>query len=229
MANVRDLCGQLLLPTDLPLPHGRHADRAGRRVPRGRRLRHQATAASTTPTSRASTSPLQPSSRRTSPRATGSVGDRRRRGGVGRAGERARADHQGRRGWPVRRVRGLLRRLARRSSAARSPSPTATGRRPRSATAARSRSSRSPGPEGSDQTTVKNATFGFAPEYRIGKAPGHVGRVRDRVRRASTARPRTSSSRARWPRARDGPRLARREAQPPWNPRPYVARRPCPG
>jgi hypothetical protein len=31
------------------------------------------------------------------------------------------------------------------------------------------------GPEGSGtQTTVKNAAFGFAPEFRVGKAPGHV-------------------------------------------------------
>ena len=31
------------------------------------------------------------------------------------------------------------------------------------------------GPEGSGaQTTVKNAAFGFAPEYRVGKAPGPV-------------------------------------------------------
>jgi hypothetical protein len=32
-----------------------------------------------------------------------------------------------------------------------------------------------PGPEGSDaQTTVRNAFFGFAPEYRIGRAPSRV-------------------------------------------------------
>jgi hypothetical protein len=32
-----------------------------------------------------------------------------------------------------------------------------------------------PGPEGSGaQTTVKNAAFGFAPEFRVGKAPGAV-------------------------------------------------------
>ncbi len=31
------------------------------------------------------------------------------------------------------------------------------------------------GPEGSDtQTTVKNAAFGFAPEFRVGRAPGHM-------------------------------------------------------
>src|SRR5207244_2390955 len=31
-----------------------------------------------------------------------------------------------------------------------------------------------PGPEGSDaQTTVKNAAFGFAPEFRVGKTSGH--------------------------------------------------------
>jgi hypothetical protein len=31
------------------------------------------------------------------------------------------------------------------------------------------------GPEGSGtQTTVKNAAFGFAPEYRVGRAPGHM-------------------------------------------------------
>jgi hypothetical protein len=31
------------------------------------------------------------------------------------------------------------------------------------------------GPEGSNtQTTVKNAAFGFAPEYRVGKTSGHV-------------------------------------------------------
>ncbi|MGH2985050.1 MAG: DUF1326 domain-containing protein [Solirubrobacterales bacterium] len=32
-----------------------------------------------------------------------------------------------------------------------------------------------PGPEGSDsQTTVKNAMFGFAPEFRIGRAPAKI-------------------------------------------------------
>jgi hypothetical protein len=32
-----------------------------------------------------------------------------------------------------------------------------------------------PGPEGSNtQTTVKNAMFGFAPEFRIGRAPGRM-------------------------------------------------------
>jgi hypothetical protein len=31
------------------------------------------------------------------------------------------------------------------------------------------------GPEGSNaQTTVKNAAFGFAPEFRVGRAPGHL-------------------------------------------------------
>lgn len=31
-----------------------------------------------------------------------------------------------------------------------------------------------PGPEGSDaQTTVRNAAFGFAEEFRVGRAPGH--------------------------------------------------------
>jgi hypothetical protein len=31
------------------------------------------------------------------------------------------------------------------------------------------------GPEGSGaQTTVKNAAFGFAPEFRVGRAPGHM-------------------------------------------------------
>ena len=31
------------------------------------------------------------------------------------------------------------------------------------------------GPEGSGtQTTVKNAAFGFAPEFRVGRAPGHL-------------------------------------------------------
>src|SRR6266567_4765706 len=31
-----------------------------------------------------------------------------------------------------------------------------------------------PGPEGSNaQTTVKNAAFGFAPEFRVGKSSGH--------------------------------------------------------
>jgi hypothetical protein len=31
-----------------------------------------------------------------------------------------------------------------------------------------------PGPEGSDsQTTVKNAAFGFAPEFRVGRSSGH--------------------------------------------------------
>jgi hypothetical protein len=31
------------------------------------------------------------------------------------------------------------------------------------------------GPEGSDaQTTVKNAAFGFAEEFRVGRAPGHI-------------------------------------------------------
>jgi hypothetical protein len=31
-----------------------------------------------------------------------------------------------------------------------------------------------PGPEGSGtQTTVKNAPFGFAPEFRVGKSSGH--------------------------------------------------------
>ena len=31
-----------------------------------------------------------------------------------------------------------------------------------------------PGPEGSNaQTTVKNAAFGFAPEFRVGKTSGH--------------------------------------------------------
>ena len=34
------------------------------------------------------------------------------------------------------------------------------------------------GPEGSDtQTTVKNAAFGFAPEYRVGKAPGKMSNL----------------------------------------------------
>jgi hypothetical protein len=32
-----------------------------------------------------------------------------------------------------------------------------------------------PGPEGSDtQTTVKNAAFGFAPEFRVGRTSGHM-------------------------------------------------------
>lgn len=32
-----------------------------------------------------------------------------------------------------------------------------------------------PGPEGSDaQTTVRNAAFGFAEEFRVGRAPGHM-------------------------------------------------------
>jgi hypothetical protein len=32
-----------------------------------------------------------------------------------------------------------------------------------------------PGPEGSGaSTTVKNAMFGFAPEFRVGRAPGHM-------------------------------------------------------
>ena len=32
-----------------------------------------------------------------------------------------------------------------------------------------------PGPEGSNaQTTVKNAAFGFAEEFRVGRAPGHL-------------------------------------------------------
>src|SRR5260221_8393996 len=42
-----------------------------------------------------------------------------------------------------------------------------------------------PGPEGSDtQTTVKNAAFGFAPEFRVGKSSGHSDVSADELRPA---------------------------------------------
>jgi hypothetical protein len=57
-----------------------------------------------------------------------------------------------------------------------------------------------PGPEGRNaDTTVRNAAFGFAEEFRVGKSSGHSTSMGSRSTRPTARRP-TTSSPARWPR-----------------------------
>ncbi|WP_354254045.1 DUF1326 domain-containing protein [Arthrobacter sp. UYEF21] len=64
-----------------------------------------------------------------------------------------------------------------------------------------------PGPDGG-VTTVKNAMYGFAPEFRIGEGPGLDSSASSST--ASTAKRRTSHSPVKWPRAPRRPGPARR-------------------
>ena len=223
----RDLRGKLFLPTDLPLPRGRHPDRAGRRVPRGSSFSASSdgslddTDLSGVNFALCNHLPVEPHLRQLE------RGDRRRRGGLRRAGRAP---------WSASaRARRAAHSATSPTSTATTSAPSATrsrfsdGDRPSASVGSRARCTFEPlaGPGGHRRRSRARCSASL-PNTGSARRPGKSDRFGIELR-ADLRRDRGLRVRDRaWPKT---PRRAasRPSARAPWSPRPYGARRPCPG